>query len=51
MKVEEFNLDKNPAAGKLPSGIFHLQLHRKITPEDIMSDLKARSFVTDIYEV
>ena len=51
VKVEGFDLDKTATDGKIPSGIFRLELHRKITPEDIISDLKSYACVMDIYEV
>ena len=49
VRVEGFELDRSTAGGKTPSGIFHLKLHRKITPEDIISDLKNYGCASDIY--
>lgn len=47
--VEGFELDRSTANGKTPNGIFHLKLHRKITPDDIISDLKNYGCVSKIY--
>lgn len=51
VKVEGFELSKAKEDSKNNNGIFHLKLHRKITPADIIADLKAYGCVMEIYEV